>query len=64
MPGYNSQRRGTARTLPKIIITVLLYYNKFSLHPASTEYTHQHNRLICRHIIDYVTIDVHTKKTI
>jgi hypothetical protein len=34
-----------------------------SLHPASTQYTHQHNRLICRHTIDYVTIDVH-KKTI
>jgi hypothetical protein len=34
-----------------------------SLHPASTEYTYQHNRLIYRHIIDYVTIDMH-KKTI
>jgi len=32
-----------------------------SLHPASTEYTHQH-KLIFRHTIDYVTIDVHTKK--
>jgi len=32
-----------------------------SLHPASTEYTHQHNRLICRNTIDYVIIDVHTK---
>jgi len=38
--------------------------NSKSLHPATTEYTHQHNRLICRHTIDYVTIDVHTKKTI
>jgi hypothetical protein len=26
---------------------------------ATTEYTHQHIRLICRHTIDYVTIDVH-----
>jgi hypothetical protein len=34
-----------------------------SLHPACTEYTYRHNRLICRHTIDYVTIDVH-KKTI
>ena len=33
-----------------------------SLHPATTEYTHKHNRLICRHTLDYVTIDVHTKK--
>jgi hypothetical protein len=29
----------------------------------STQYTYQHNRLICHHTIDYVTIDVH-KKTI
>ena len=29
---------------------------------GTTEYIHQHNRLICRHTIDYVTIDVHTKK--
>jgi tRNA(Ile2) C34 agmatinyltransferase TiaS len=28
---------------------------------ASTEYTYRHNRLICRHTIDYVTIDVHKK---
>jgi len=35
-----------------------------SPHPASTEYTHQHNRLICRHTIDYVTIDVRTKNHI
>ena len=35
-----------------------------TLHPASTEYTHQHNRLIRRHTIDYVTIDVHTKNQI
>jgi hypothetical protein len=28
------------------------------LHSTTTEYTHQHNRLICRHTIDYVTIDV------
>ena len=35
-----------------------------SLHPASTEYTHQHNRLICCHTIDYVTTDVHTKNHI
>jgi len=34
------------------------------LHPASTEYTHQHNRLICRHTTDYVTIDMHTKNNI
>jgi len=36
----------------------------FYLHPATTEYTHQHNRLTCRHTTDYVTIDVHTKKNI
>jgi hypothetical protein len=34
---------------------------KTGLHPATTEYTYQHNRLICRHTIDYVTIDVHKK---
>ena len=41
-----------------------MYETEVSLHSASTEYTHQHNRLICRHTIDYVTIDVHTKQTI
>ena len=39
-------------------------FKGLSPHPASTEYTHRHNRLICRHTIDYVTIDVHTKNHI
>jgi len=38
------------------------FYVSTSLHPATTDYTHQHKRLICPHTIDYVTIDVHTKK--
>jgi hypothetical protein len=36
-------------------------HTQTGLHPATTEYTHQHNRLICRHTIDCVTIDVHKK---
>jgi hypothetical protein len=31
---------------------------------ACTQYTYQHNRLICHHTIDYVTIDVHKKNHI
>jgi len=42
----------------------MLCGGRMSVHPASTEHTHQHNRLICRHIIDYFTIDVHTKNHI
>ena len=50
---------GMAAYQPVVLVCILC---GGSLHPASTEYTHQHNRLICRRTIDYVTIDVHTKK--
>jgi hypothetical protein len=33
------------------------------VHPATTECTHQHNRLTCRHTTDYVAIDVHENHT-
>jgi hypothetical protein len=49
---------------PLVLVCVLCGGSmKTGLHPAASEYTYQHNRLICRHTIDYVTIDVH-KKTI
>jgi len=46
---------------PVVLVCILCGGRMNSLHPASTEYTHQYNRLICRHTIDYVTIDVHRK---
>jgi len=40
MPGYNSQRRGTARTLPKVIVFYVLFVCKCVLyycHRVSTQ---------------------------
>jgi hypothetical protein len=42
-----------------MMVCVLCAGQMKTLHPASTQYTYQHNRLICHHTIDYVTIDVH-----
>ena len=55
---------GMAAYQPVVPVCILCGGRMKTLHPASTEYTHQHNRLICRHTINYVTIDVHTKKHI
>jgi hypothetical protein len=49
---------GMAAYQPVVLVRILC------LHPATTEYTYQHNMLICRYTIDYVTIDVHTKNHI
>jgi len=55
---------GMAAYQPVVLVCTLCGGRVKTLHPASTEYIHQHNRLICRYTIDYVTIEVHTKKTI
>jgi hypothetical protein len=49
---------GMAAYQPVVLVCVLCG-GRMKTHPASTGYTYQHNRLICRHTIDYVTIDVH-----
>jgi hypothetical protein len=52
---------GMAAYRPVVLVCVLCGGRMNTLHPASTQYTYQHNRLICRHTTDYVTIDVHKK---
>jgi 2-C-methyl-D-erythritol 4-phosphate cytidylyltransferase len=52
---------GMAAYQPVVLVCVLCAGRKKGLHPGSTQYTYQHNRLICRHTIDYVTINVHIK---
>jgi hypothetical protein len=55
---------GMAAYQPVVVVCVLCGGRMKTLHPASTQYTYQHNRLICRHTIDYVTIEVHQKNHI
>jgi hypothetical protein len=63
MPGYNSQRRGTARTLPKLIVLfyvlfvckcVLFYGRRVSTQLQLTNIYH-----IIYHIVSYIIISYH-----